>query len=80
MFACVHFLLLDEPDSELAQWYPNVAADHRTADDPALMPTFSRFVQDHGPALVELLATQKTQTNEVGRCGFFLPRARPDRA
>ena len=40
---------------------------------PALMPAFKRFVEDHGAALVELLATQKTQTNEVGRCGFFLP-------
>jgi len=73
MFASAHHLLLDEPDSELAQWYPNLTADHRSPDDPALMPAFKRFVDDHQSALIALLATQKTQTNEVGRCGSFLP-------
>ena len=73
LFACTHYLLLDEPDSELAQWYPNLTTDHRSPDDPALMPTFKRFVDDRERALVDLLATHKTQTNEVGRCGSFLP-------
>ena len=73
LFASTHFLLLDEPDGELAEWYPNLTTEHRAPDDPALMPAFKRFVESHDTALVELLATQKTQTNEVGRCGFFLP-------
>ena len=47
LFASTHYLLLDEPDSELAQWYPNLTADHRSPDDPALMPAFKRFVDDH---------------------------------
>ncbi len=73
LFACTHYLLLDEPGSELAQWYPNLTDDHRPPDDPRLVPAFARFVHDHEEALVDLLATQKTQTNEVGRCGSFLP-------
>jgi hypothetical protein len=73
LLACIHYLLLDEPDSELALWYPNLTPAHRSPDDPRLVPAFGRFVRDHEEALVELLATQTTQTNEVGRCGSLPP-------
>lgn len=73
LFASTHYLLLDEPDSELAQWYPNLTADARSPDDPALLPAFKRFVDRHLTALVDLLTTKTTQTNEVGRCSAFLP-------
>ena len=55
---------------------PVVSEPHRRppiAGRPGLVPAFARFVDDHEEALVDLLATQKTQTNEVGRCGSFLP-------
>jgi hypothetical protein len=42
LFACVHDLLLDEPDHELAQWYPNLTADHRRRPTVRLAPTFER--------------------------------------
>ena len=29
LFACVHELLLEQPDAELARWYPNLTAAHR---------------------------------------------------
>ena len=47
LFACTHHLLLDEPDSELAQWYPNLTHRPPLPDDPELMPTFRRFVDGH---------------------------------
>jgi hypothetical protein len=73
LFACIHALVLDEPDHELAEWYPNLTPDHRSPTDRALVPTFERFVDEHRSRLSELLATRTTQTNEVGRCGLFLP-------
>ena len=73
LFASSHFLVLDQPDIELAQWYPNLTDHPRSPDDPRLAATFRAFVADHEPELEALLATRKTQTNEVGRCASFLP-------
>ena len=73
LFACIHELLLDGPAHALAAWYPNLTVDHRDPLDPALMPTLKAFVGAHRERLVHLLATRTTQTNEVGRCGSFLP-------
>lgn len=73
LFACTHHLVLDEPGSELARWYPNLTADARSAADADLVPTFRAFVATHVDELTWLLSTRTTQTNEVGRCGLFLP-------
>ena len=73
LFACIHELLLDDPAHALAAWYPNLNADHLDPLDPALIPTLQAFVGAHRERLVHLLATRTTQTNEVGRCGSFLP-------
>ncbi len=73
LFACVHELLLEHPDAELARWYPNLTEAHRSPTDRTLGATFKRFTDDHHERLVHLLATRTTQTNEVGRCGSFLP-------
>jgi len=73
LFACVHELLIEHPDDELAQWYPNLTVAHRCADDRALAPALRTFVNAHAERLAFLLATRTTQTNEVGRCGSFLP-------
>ena len=73
LFASVHALLLDEPTHELAQWYPNLTADHRSPTERALAGVFTRFVDDHRASLEHLVATRTTQTNEVGRCAFLLP-------
>ena len=40
---------------------------------PASGEAFADFCEEHGDALRELLATRRTQTNEVGRSGFLLP-------
>jgi hypothetical protein len=73
LFASVHALLLEEPGHELAQWYPNLTAEHRSPAERALAGVFTRFVADHRTPLEHLIATRTTQTNEVGRCAFLLP-------
>ena len=73
LFACTHHLVLDEPGSDLAQWYPNLTSSPRPADDPDLLPAFRDFVEARVTELTWLLSTRTTQTNEVGRCGLFLP-------
>ena len=70
LFACVHWLLLNEPDQPLARYYPNLTADVDTA--PAY-PAFREFCAVHEERLAGLLATRSTQTNEVGRCATILP-------
>jgi hypothetical protein len=73
LFACVHELLIEQPDHELARWYPNLTTAHRSPGETALARTFQGFVATHHERLAQLLATRTTQTNEVGRCGSFLP-------
>jgi hypothetical protein len=72
MLAAIHHLLLDEPDQRLAEWYPNLTTGHHAPDDPRLAAELRTFVLDRAPVLLDLLATRRTQTNEVGRCGLFL--------
>jgi len=71
LFACVHALLLAQPDDELASWYPNLRPAPPPASDPG--PAFRRFCRRHREELLGLLARRSTQTNEIGRCAVFLP-------
>lgn len=73
LLASIHFLVLAEPNHELAAWYPNVTRHHRDPTDPALAPVLHDFVNDRAPSMLELLATRRVQTNEIGRCALFLP-------
>lgn len=72
LLACVHDLVLRDPGSELAQWYGSVVATPRAADDSRLMKVFSDFVSARNFELEHLLSSRRTQTNEVGRCSFYL--------
>jgi hypothetical protein len=73
LLAAVHDVLLRVPDEPLARWYASLTERPRSPDDVALLPTFADFVTAHRPELIELVATRRTQTNEVGRCAVFLP-------
>jgi hypothetical protein len=73
LFAAVHRVLLDHDDAPLAAWYANLTEEPRPADDRELVPAFTQFVDAHHDAVVELISTRSTQTNEVGRCALFLP-------
>jgi hypothetical protein len=83
LFACVHWLVIHEPDSELGRHYPNLhrhAPNHggpnlhrgpKAAGDP--VAAWRRFCDAHRDQLTELLATRRTQTNEIGRAALLLP-------
>lgn len=71
LLASVHSLVLDEPDSELARYYPNIAGPAVEPGDP--FPAFERLCASRRDQLEDLLATRQTQTNEVGRTALFLP-------
>lgn len=66
LFAAVHFLVLAEPASELASFYPSVTGRPVPAGDA--YPVFRQFCLDRHDELVALLSTRMTQTNEVNRC------------
>lgn len=79
LFACVHYLLLCEPDDALAHHYPNLRPRdlQGASQDPSTGAgeagdAFVEFVFRHEDHLRDLLATRSTQTNEVGRCNWFL--------
>jgi hypothetical protein len=73
LFACVHFLVLNDPDQELGKHFPNLrqSANDRTPEQDAT-EAFVRFILEHPEDLTRLLATRSTQTNEIGRCNWFL--------
>jgi hypothetical protein len=81
LLAAVHFLLLGGADHPLAAYYDTVAAyrgttDRQPVDDPnrpGVGAAFRDFCLGHREALLELIATGSTQTNEVGRCTALLP-------
>jgi len=60
LFAAVHYLILGGAEHPLADVYAG-----RSNAAPA--PLFADFVQSHRNEVNELLRTQRTQTNEVGR-------------
>lgn len=69
LFASAHYLLLDERDHELAHHYPNISLKPGRGDASDL---FVAFVLERADAMKELLADRSTQTNEIGRCNWFL--------
>jgi hypothetical protein len=69
LFASAHHLLLDQRDHELAKHYPNISPEIGSGDATDLFVT---FVLERADAMKELLATRSTQTNEIGRCNWFL--------
>lgn len=70
LLAAVHSIVLAEPDSELARWYPTIHPEPRT-DDP--FPAFERLCRSRADDVRRIVATRFTQTNEVGRSALFLP-------
>lgn len=69
LFAAAHHLLLAEADHPLADHYPNLA---RGVGDGDVGDHFVDFVLTRADPVRELLAARSTQTNEIGRCNWFL--------
>lgn len=65
LLAAAHRLVLSEPISDLANYYPSVDGNYGV--DPMTWSVFRRFVLDRAERMRELIATRTTQTNEVRR-------------
>ena len=75
LFASVHWLLLGEPTAPLARFYPNfpVPPDPYAGRRLSAIDAFRDFCAEHAAELAALLATRRTQTNEIGRSALFVP-------
>lgn len=69
LFAAAHHLLLADPKHRLADHYPNLARGTAVGDAG---DHFVDFVLSHATSMEGVLATRSTQTNEIGRCNWFL--------
>lgn len=71
LFAAVQYLLVEEPDHDLAAFYPAIGGRAAPEQDP--LPAFRDFCVRHAAAISVLIRQRRTQTNEVGRCAYLLP-------
>ncbi len=71
LFAAVHRLVIAEPVSELAHYYPTVGGEYGV--DGSTWPTFRSFVLDRADKVRRLVTTRTTQTNEVRRAALLFP-------
>ncbi len=70
-FSAVNFLLLRDQTHPLADFYPSLREQPRSAE--AVYPFFRNFCLTHEEELRALLPTMRLQTNEVTRCANLLP-------
>lgn len=70
LLAAVHYLLLEGTSHPLADYYPSVGGDR--APDKATADVFIDFCDRHREAVVELLRSRPTQTNEIARAAMLL--------
>jgi hypothetical protein len=71
LLAAVHRLVIAEPVSDLAHYYPTVGGEYGV--DATTWPTFRSFVLDRADRVRELVASRTTQTNEVRRAALLFP-------
>ena len=71
LFAAVQYLLMDQPDADLAAYYPSLRGDALPPD--GVGSVFREFVLDHEEEIVALGNSRYTQTNEARRCVALLP-------
>jgi len=71
LLASVQYLLRMGPDDEpLRAYYPTLGGSRAAHDgDPAAL--FEAYIQANRKAILPLLSTKITNTNEVGRCGVL---------
>lgn len=69
--AAVHYLVLGGTDHPLARFYPTAGGAGGGDANPG--PDLRDFCLAHRDEIGELIATRRTQTNEVRRCAVLLP-------
>jgi hypothetical protein len=72
LFAAVHWLLLGDPVQPLARFYPTLTPVGEVPASGAFA-AFRAFCLDRVDELGALLASRRTQTNEIGRTALFVP-------
>lgn len=71
LLAAAHRLVLSEPISQLANYYPSVDGDYGV--DPMTWGVFRDFVLERAERMREIVASRSTQTNEVRRSALLFP-------
>lgn len=71
LLAAVHRLVIADPISQLAHYYPTVGGEYGV--DGSTWSVFRAFVLDRADRVRELVATRTTQTNEVRRAALLYP-------
>lgn len=71
LLGAVHLLLLQGADHPLADHYPSVRPSAAPSGDP--VPVFADFVRAHEAALIPIIESGVTNTNEVGRSAVLAP-------
>jgi hypothetical protein len=71
LLAAVHRLVIAEPVSDLAHYYPTVGGD--CGVDATTWPTFRSFVLDRADRVRQIVTSRTTQTNEVRRAALLFP-------
>jgi hypothetical protein len=71
LLAAVHRLVIAEPVSDLAHYYPTVGGEYGV--DGSTWPTFRSFVLDRADRVRALVTSRTTQTNEVRRAALLYP-------
>jgi hypothetical protein len=71
LLAAAHRLVIAEPITKLAEYYPSVGGT--SGVDRAVWPVFREFVLQRAETMRELIATRSTQTNEVHRAASLFP-------
>ncbi|HUF98133.1 MAG TPA: DUF2332 domain-containing protein [Ilumatobacter sp.] len=70
LFASVHALVLDEPSLRLAAYYPSMTDEPRT---DSAFTAFRALCLERRADIEAMVSNRTVQTNEVGRCRFYLP-------
>lgn len=64
--AAVHYLLIQHPNNELAQWYESIVENPRPVE--TVDNAFISFCLENSDSIVAILQSRLVQTNEVARC------------
>jgi hypothetical protein len=69
LLGAVYYLLHQQPDSELASYYPSLTNSAQTFTE--VYPCFRQFCLAKRAIIVDLLHTRRVQTNEVRRWAYL---------
>jgi len=72
LLAAVQYLLFENPNHQLAAFYPSVDGATQPVDDTTY-PAFKEFCRAHESEIRNLVSTRRVQTNTVRRSACLLP-------